>query len=332
MGQFPSLKAARQYAMLVKTTESGRSMMQLKQLAYFVKVVERGSISRAAAELYLAQSSLSQSIQTLEQELGFPLLRRGRDGVAPTEMGELVCRGAKDLLASADRLTESWKQTYREHTSLNGLVRIAVIPGTHPILMRQILSRIKESYPHIRYKVLEVRDPVLLPCLAEDQVDLVLSGCLIKNRGNAEAFAREQELELVALRTDAYKIAVGANRPLAKRAQLTAKEAEELPLACYFGGDAAAELYFEHFFNKDISVEYTSIEKMVQEAEHGPGVSVLPELTVRNTYPGVLRFLTVEAFCVPFVHFVGFRRGAGARKEVEVTVQAVKRVFSGELK
>lgn len=306
--------------------------MQLKQLAYFVTVVEQGSISRAAEELYLAQSSLSQSVQTLEQELGFPLLKRGRDGVAPTEMGELVFRGAKDLLASAERLTESWKQAYQERLSLNGLIRIAVIPGTHPILMKQILSRLKESYPHIRYKVLEVRDPVLLPCLAEDQVDLVLSGCLIETYGNAESFARERGLELIKLRTDAYKIAVGANRPLAKREQLTAKDAERLPLACYFGGDAAAELYFERFFHKDISVEYTSIEKMVQEAEQGPGVSVLPELTVRNTYPDTLRFLTVEGFSVPFVHFVGFRRGAGSRKEIEVTVQAIKRVFSDELK
>lgn len=307
-------------------------MMQLKQLAYFVKVVEQGSISRAAAELYLAQSSLSQSIQTLEQELGFPLLRRSRDGVMPTEMGELVFRGARDLLASADRLTESWKQAYRERAALDGLVRIAAIPGTHPILMKQILSRLKESYPHIRYKVLEARDPLLLSCLAEDQVDLVLSGFLEEKRGSVEAFAREQGLELVELRADAYKIAVGTGRALAKQEQLTKKDAESLPLACYFGGDAAAELYFERFFNKDISVEYTSIEKMVQEAAEGPGVSVLPELTVRNTYPDTLRFLTVEGFSVPFVHFAGFRRGARAKKEIDVTVRAIQRVFSEELK
>lgn len=306
--------------------------MQLKQLAYFVTAVEQGSISRAAAELYLAQSSLSQSIQALEQELGFPLLKRGRDGVAPTEMGELVCRGAKDLLASADRLAESWKQTYQERASLDGLVRIAAIPGTHPILMKQILPRLKESYPHIRYKVLEARDPVLLSHLAEDQVDLVLSGFLEEKRGNVKVFAQEQGLELVELRADSYKIAVGAGRPLAKGKQLTKKDAEGLSLACYFGGDAAAELYFERFFNKDVSVEYTSMEKMVQEAAEGPGVSVLPELTVRNTYPDALRFLTVEGFSVPFVHFVGFRSGARTKKEIEVTVQAIRRVFSDELK
>lgn len=306
--------------------------MQLKQLAYFAAVVEHGSISRAAANLYLAQSSLSQSIQTLEQELGFTLLKRSRDGVLPTEMGELVYSGVKDLLASVEHLTESWKQTYQERCALNGLVRIATVPGAHPILRKQILSRINESYPNVHYRVLEARDTLLLSYLAQDQADLILSDFMERERGNVEAFAQEQGLELVELRADAYKIAVGAGRPLANQNQLTKKDANGLPLACYFGGDAAAELYFERFFNKDISVEYTSIEKMVQEAEQGPGVSVLPELTVRNTYPDTLRFLTVEGFSVPFVHFVGFRRGAREKKEIDVTVQAIQRVFSDELK
>jgi DNA-binding transcriptional LysR family regulator len=247
-------------------------------------------------------------------------------------MGVLVCQGAKELLASADRLTESWKRTYQERLSLDALVRIAVIPGSHPILTRQILPRLRESYPHIRYKVLEIRDPMLLPYLAEDQVDLVLSGCLLEKRPHARTFAREQGLELVELCQDAYKIAVGAKRPLAKGEQLTAQQARALPLACYSGGDAAAQQYFERFFDREISVEYTSIEKMVQEAEQGPGVSVLPELTVGNTYPDTLRFLTVEGFLVPFVHFLAFRQGAGSRKELQVTVQAIQQVFSRELR
>ena len=45
--------------------------MQLKQLTYFVTVVECGSFRRAAEELYLAQSSLSQAVGNLEKELGF---------------------------------------------------------------------------------------------------------------------------------------------------------------------------------------------------------------------------------------------------------------------
>lgn len=306
--------------------------MQLKQLAYFAAVVEHGSISRAATSLYLAQSSLSQSIQALERELGFTLLKRSRDGVMPTEMGELVYSDVKGLLASVEQLTESWQQNYQGHVALNSLVRIAIVPGAHPILMNQVLSKIKESYPNIRYKVFEARGPLLPAYLAQNQVDLIVSDFLEDERSETEAFAREHSLELIETRRDAYKIAVGVGRPLAQAEQLRAADAENLPLACYFGGDAAADRYFERYFDKSIRVEYTSIEKIVREAEEGPGVSVLPEVTIRNSYPDTLRFLTVEGFSVPFVHFVGFRSGALARKEIEVTVQAIKRVFSEKLK
>lgn len=306
--------------------------MQLKQLAYFVAVVEHGSFSKTASALFLAQSSLSQSIQALEQELGFPLLKRSRNGVLPTEMGKQVYDGIKGLLASMEQMTAQWQRTYQERISLKGPVRIATVPGTYPILMKQVLQNVKESFPNIQYKVHEVRGPLLLPYLAQGQIDLIVSDFLEDERSEAEAFAQEQNLELIEIRKDAYKIAVGINRPLAQAEQFRAVDVANLPLACYFGGDAAADRYFERYFDKNISVEYTSIKNMVREAEEGPGVSVLPEVTIRNSYPDTLRFLTVEGFSVPFVHFVGLRNGALSKKEIEVTVQAIKRTFSEELK
>lgn len=76
--------------------------MQLKQLAYFLAVTDYGSFSKAAEALYIAQSSLSQSVQALEQELGFSLLHRECGGVELTEMGEPVCRDRKELLTKAE--------------------------------------------------------------------------------------------------------------------------------------------------------------------------------------------------------------------------------------
>lgn len=306
--------------------------MQLKQLAYFVAVAEHGSFSRAATNLYLTQSSLSQSVQSLEQELGFKLLKRSRDGVVMTEMGELVYAGIKDLLFSVDQLTDGWKKAYQEHCALDGLVRIATVPGAHPILMNRVLSKMKEAYPNIRYKVLEARGPLLPTYLAEGKVDLILSDFIEANRSDMMSFFHAHDLTCVELRSDSYKIAVGTSRPLAKKSDLQASDTKVTPLACYFGGDDAAELYFDRFFDRDLIVEYTSIEKMVQEAIHGPGVSVLPELTIRCTYPDALRFLTVEGFCVPFVHCVGFRQGARERREIEITLQMLRKDFSDELK
>jgi len=61
--------------------------MELRQLRYFVRVVELGSMSRAALELDLVQSALSQQISRLEGELATRLLQRSPQGVVPTAAG-----------------------------------------------------------------------------------------------------------------------------------------------------------------------------------------------------------------------------------------------------
>jgi LysR family tcuABC transcriptional regulator len=61
--------------------------MELRQLQYFVRVVELGSMSRAALELDMVQSAVSQQISRLESELATRLLRRTPHGVTPTEAG-----------------------------------------------------------------------------------------------------------------------------------------------------------------------------------------------------------------------------------------------------
>ncbi|WP_312131709.1 LysR family transcriptional regulator, partial [Diaphorobacter nitroreducens] len=66
--------------------------MELRQLRYFVRVVELGSMSRAALDLNLVQSALSQQITRLEGELATRLLHRTPRGVAPTEAGAAFFR------------------------------------------------------------------------------------------------------------------------------------------------------------------------------------------------------------------------------------------------
>jgi LysR family tcuABC transcriptional regulator len=69
--------------------------MELRQLKYFVRVVELGSMTRAALDLDLVQSALSQQISRLESELSTRLLQRSSKGVVPTEAGLALFREAQ---------------------------------------------------------------------------------------------------------------------------------------------------------------------------------------------------------------------------------------------
>jgi LysR family transcriptional regulator, nitrogen assimilation regulatory protein len=80
--------------------------VQYRQLRYFVKIVEAGSFSRAAALIYIAQPSLSDQIAELEQALGTPLLLRSARGVRPTAAGEILYREASAILKHLEQLPD----------------------------------------------------------------------------------------------------------------------------------------------------------------------------------------------------------------------------------
>src|SRR5262249_25004719 len=78
--------------------------MQFRHLRYFVKIVEAGSFSRAAATIHVAQPALSQQIAELEEQLGVTLLQRSARGVRPTPSGEALYREASAILRQIEQL------------------------------------------------------------------------------------------------------------------------------------------------------------------------------------------------------------------------------------
>ena len=88
--------------------------MDLRQLEYFVAVIERGSFSRAAAALHLAQPSVSRQIGLLEEELGQRLLERTGRGVVPTAAGQALLAHARVILNAAAQASSDLKEMHAE--------------------------------------------------------------------------------------------------------------------------------------------------------------------------------------------------------------------------
>ena len=80
--------------------------VQLRHLHYFARIVEAGSISRAASTVHIAQPALSQQIAELELDLGVPLLHRSARGVRPTPAGDILYREAVSILGRVNQLHE----------------------------------------------------------------------------------------------------------------------------------------------------------------------------------------------------------------------------------
>ncbi len=143
--------------------------MELRQLRYFVRVVELGSISRAAADLSLVQSALSQQITRLESELSTRLLQRSPQGVVPTEAGLAFFREAQLTLRHAEQAVRSAQQA-----RLTGTVSVGLAPTTAAVLGLPLMRAMRERYPNVRLHMVESLSGHLSAMLNARQIDLAV--------------------------------------------------------------------------------------------------------------------------------------------------------------
>ena len=94
--------------------------MTIQQVQYILEVSQTGSISRAASNLFLAQSNLSSAIRSLEQELGFPIFTRSNRGIQPTEQGLLVLEQAGYMWGCYQKMRQASAIQTTAHIRIGG--------------------------------------------------------------------------------------------------------------------------------------------------------------------------------------------------------------------
>lgn len=143
--------------------------MELRQLRYLVTAVECGSLGKAAAQLGMATSALSQQISRLESELSTRLLVRGASGITPTEAGAAFCRHATLALRHVDAAAAS-----AQGARLAGVVSLGLAPTTSSVLALPLIEAMARRYPNIRLQLVEGMSGHLANMLKTRQIDLAV--------------------------------------------------------------------------------------------------------------------------------------------------------------
>jgi DNA-binding transcriptional LysR family regulator len=118
--------------------------VNLRQLRYFVTIVDEGSVTRAAERLYVAQPSVSQQIKALEAELGGLLLERIPTGVRLTEAGKAFLGDARAALRYSDRAADSARSVLGLHA---GELEVATVTSMAYGLLPGVFARWQEAHP-----------------------------------------------------------------------------------------------------------------------------------------------------------------------------------------
>ena len=241
--------------------------MELRQLRYFAKAAETLNFSHAANCLNIAQSSLSQQIKQLEDELGTQLFIRDSHSIRMTEAGEemlpFALRTIHDAEVCADRIRDLRKM-------LTGTLNIGVTHSFSPILTESVIYFIK-TYPKIKVNIVYKQMNELMELLSNHELDFVLAFKPIQPLPNVESHILFQ---------NTLSAIVGNNHPLASKDKVSISELEKYDLAFPSKGLQARNAFDNMVsdYNKfKIRIELNDVNTLLKLVRQTNLVTVLAE-------------------------------------------------------
>ncbi len=146
--------------------------MLLKQLEYFISVVEHNSFTQAAYEHYVSQSAISQQIKSLEASLGVPLMIREKRSFHLTPAGEYLYRNGKQLMTRVKNLQD---ETVRVGKNERKYLRIGYLNRYSGIALQQALMRTTKRYRDLDVRMYSGSHEELYGMLDDRRVDVIFN-------------------------------------------------------------------------------------------------------------------------------------------------------------
>ncbi|EBH6507755.1 tricarballylate utilization LysR family transcriptional regulator TcuR [Salmonella enterica] len=258
--------------------------MELRQLRYFVRIIETGSMGSAAQDLDIGVSALSQQMSRLENELAIRLLQRTSRGVTPTNAGlafypqaQLALRHADDAILAA------------REARLSGHVSVGMAPSTASILGIPFIHAMQENYADVRLHVVESLSGNLERMINTRQIDLAVVFQKDKIlRWSARPILEEQ---LFLIGSHALLTALPDN-------PITPEQLAGIPLIMPSQGhglrgrlDAVCQ---EHALNVEIVAEIDGLALLMRAVRDGLGATLQPGAAISHLDNDALRVIGVH--------------------------------------
>ncbi|HFE6520917.1 TPA: tricarballylate utilization LysR family transcriptional regulator TcuR [Salmonella enterica subsp. enterica serovar Newport] len=258
--------------------------MELRQLRYFVRIIETGSMGSAAQDLDIGVSALSQQMSRLENELAIRLLQRTSRGVTPTNAGLAFYSQAQLALRHADDAILAAREA-----RLSGHVSVGMAPSTASILGIPFIHAMQENYADVRLHVVESLSGNLERMINTRQIDLAVVFQRDKIlRWSARPILEEQ---LFLIGSHALLAALPDN-------PITPEQLAGIPLIMPSQGhglrgrlDAVCQ---EHALNVEIVAEIDGLALLMRAVRYGLGATLQPGAAISHLDNDALRVIGVH--------------------------------------
>ncbi len=258
--------------------------MDLRQLEYFVAVVETASFTRAAERVHISQSGVSAQVRQLERELGQTLLDRSGRGVRLTDAGATVLPHARAALASVAGI----RQAVDELTGLvQGHVSVGMITVCGFVALFDQLDDFHRQHPGIDITLTEDTSDRLVDAVRDGRLDLALVGV---------AGATPEGLEAHEIVDEPLVAAVTPDDPLAERTTVPLRRLQERALVCLPRGTGVRAAFDTACgslgLQPRVALEASAPDVVAGLAIRGLGVAILSE-SMAAAHPADLHAVTI---------------------------------------
>lgn len=244
--------------------------MKLSQLRCFLAVVEAGTVRQAARNLNLSQSSVTKSIQQLEEDLQAELFVRRSHGLTPTSVGRMLVSRATSI---ERELREIRNDTESMLGGVSGEIRISASPSVSVGILPNAMIEFCKARPNVAVRIEEAVYPDVLPRVRKGELDLAIS--LVPETPT------DDDLECELLLQDYVTPAVRAGHPLAIKGKLVLADLLDQKWVIYRRSRTGRDIFEQTFLSNGIdtppnAIECTSFACTLALIESSDYVSLVP--------------------------------------------------------
>ncbi len=250
--------------------------MNLQQLEYIVALDAHRHFSTAAEKCFVTQPTLSMMIQKLEDELNVKIFDRSKQPVVPTEVGKAIIEQARQILNETLRMQEIVSM-HKE--TLEGELRLAIIPTLAPYLMPLFLKKFAERYRSVKLHISEMTTENIISKLKQSSLDVGIMATPTLDKDLFENLLFFEEFVVYAAKDESI---------LSKR-YLLANDIDVHRLVLLEEGHCMrsqminlCELKQATGMINNVFYEAGSIETLKNMIEIHSGITILPELALSN--------------------------------------------------
>jgi DNA-binding transcriptional LysR family regulator len=245
----------------------------LRQLQFFVAAAEAGSVSGAARALSISQSSVTEAIRALEDDLGVILFDRQARGLLITHKGSAFLRHARQILADVATARTAFRD---EAETATGRLSLGVTSLVAGYVLSDILSRFRRAFPQVDLNVIEDNGDYLQHLLIGGELDVaVLLTSSVKDR---------MALQVETLLVSPYRLWLPLGHALAQQEAIALEELAGQPLIQLMVDEieeSTRRLTAALPVKPEIAFRTRSVEAVRSLVATGAGLAILPSLVYR---------------------------------------------------